>query len=303
MLSIVIPIYNEAAMLFLLMERLAEALQAVPDRHEILFVDDGSTDNSVEVLHKLQQRNFAIRIIELSRNFGHQAALTAGLDLAEGDFIAMMDADLQDPPELLAEMHRLLSSGEWDVVSGYRTERKETFTRQLATRFFHWLFGQISGLEGIESTGHFSMMTRRALEAIKQMKEKTRYLPGLRSYIGFRQTQITYSRDERKAGASKMSTGGLLRLAADALFSFSRVPLRVCLWLGVLGVVLFFLAGLYVLLSKVMGWAPIGWSSTIISIFFLGSVQLTFLGALGEYLYRTYKESQNRPIYFIKNIS
>ncbi len=303
MLSIVIPIYNEATMLPLLMERLDAALKAVPGRHEILFVDDGSSDNSVEVLHELQQGNSVIRIIELSRNFGHQAALTAGLDLAEGDYIAMMDADLQDPPELLAEMHSLLSSGEWDVVSGYRTERKESWSRQMSTRFFHWLFAQISGLEGIESTGHFSMMTRRALEAIRQMKEKTRYLPGLRSYIGFRQTQIAYSRDERKAGTSKMSTGGLLRLAADALFSFSRVPLRICLWLGVLGVVLFFLAGLHVLLSKMMGWAPIGWSSTIISIFFLGSVQLTFLGVLGEYLYRTYKESQNRPIYFIKNIS
>ncbi len=303
MLSIVIPVYNEADMLPLLIERLTKTLQTIPLENEILFVDDGSRDNTLEELHRQKKGNPAIKIIELSRNFGHQAALTAGLDLAKGDFVAMMDADLQDPPELLAQMYQLLASGDWDVVKGYRTKRKENFSRRQGTRFFHWLFGQISGLEGIESTGHFSMMTRQALEAMKQMKEKTRYMPGLRSFIGFRQTQITYNRDERKAGTTKMSTGSLLSLAADALFSFSRVPLRVCLWLGVTGVVLFFMAGIYVLLSKLMGWAPVGWSSTIISIFFLGSVQLTFLGALGEYIYRTYKESQNRPIYFIRNIS
>ncbi len=303
MLSIVIPVFNEADILPLLAERLTKTLQLLPIPYEFLFVDDGSRDATLEVLHQLQKGNDAIRVIELSRNFGHQAALTAGLDQASGDFVAMIDADLQDPPELLPQMYHLLASGDWDVVSGYRTQRKETFPRRQGTRFFHWLFGQISGLEGIESTGHFSMMTRQALEAMKLMKEKTRYMPGLRSYIGFRQTHITYSRDERKAGTSKMSTGSLLSLAADALFSFSRVPLRICLWLGVLGVLLFFMAGIYVLLSKLMGWAPVGWSSTIISIFFLGSVQLTFMGALGEYIYRTYKESQNRPIYFIRNIS
>lgn len=299
MISVVIPVYNESLLLPVLLDRLYSSLGTISD-FELIFVDDGSTDNSLDLLKARRENDSRIKIIELSRNFGHQAALTAGLENASGDYIAIMDSDLQDPPELLPEMFHILLGGDFDVVSGFREERKEEYARKWLTVLFHRIFSKTSGLKEIENTGHFSMINRQALDALLSMREKTRYIPGLRSYIGFRQTKISYHRDERASGKSKMKTSDLFKLAADALFSFSRFPLRVCLWLGITGVIVFFLAGIHVLLSKIMGWAPVGWSTTAISIYFLGSIQLTFLGVLGEYIYRTYRESQNRPVYFIR---
>lgn len=299
MVSIVIPVYNESVLIPVLLGRLYSSLEETSD-FELIFVDDGSTDSTLELLKERRLQDSRIKIIELSRNFGHQAALTAGLENATGEYVAMMDSDLQDPPELLPEMYKTLLTGEFDVVSGFREERKEEHARRWMTALFHRIFSKTSGLNEIENTGHFSMINRQALDALLSLKEKTRYIPGLRSYIGFRQTKISYDRDERASGKSKMKTADLFKLAADALFSFSRFPLRVCLWLGVTGVIVFFLAGIHVLLSKIFGWAPVGWSSTAISIYFLGSIQLTFLGVLGEYIYRTYRESQNRPVYFIR---
>lgn len=301
MLSIIIPAYNEADILPLLLERLLSTIDKIEEDAEIIFVDDGSSDNTLDILEQRRVLDSRIKIIELSRNFGHQAALTAGLENASGQYVAMMDSDLQDPPELLIEMMKILKSGEFDVINGFREKRKEEYTRRWLTLLFHKIFSETSNLSNIQNTGHFSMINRQALNALLSMKEKTRYLPGLRSYIGFRQTQISYNRQERASGESKMKLSALFKLAADALFSFSRFPLRVCLWMGLTGVIVFFLAGIHVLLSKIFGWAPVGWSSMVISIYFLGSIQLTFMGVLGEYLYRTYRESQNRPVYFIRN--
>ena len=303
MISVVIPIYNEEDLIEELVTRVTGTLKSIGQNYEVIFVDDGSSDRSVEMLLKERENNSNIKIISLSRNFGHQAALTAGLAYAKGDYIALLDGDLQDPPELLADMFNALRSGKYDVAIGYRKERNdENKKRRLMTRVFHYFFSRISNLDDIEHTGHFSMMTRRALDALLTMQEKTRYLPGLRSFIGFTQVKITYTRQARSAGESKMKLRQLIRLAADAMFAFSRIPVRFCLFLGLAGVGIFFLVGIYVLVSKVAGWAPIGWSSTLISIYFMGSLQLTFLGVLGEYLFRIYKESQNRPLYFIKNI-
>lgn len=303
MISAVIPIYNEEDLIEELVSRVTGTLKGIGQNYEVIFVDDGSADRSVEMLLKERESNSNIKVISLSRNFGHQAALTAGLEYAKGDYIALLDGDLQDPPELMADMFNALRTGNYDVAIGYRKERNdENKKRRLMTRVFHYLFSRISNLEDIEHTGHFSMMTRRALDALLTMQEKTRYLPGLRSFIGFRQVKITYTRQARSAGESKMKLRQLIRLAADAMFAFSRIPVRFCLFLGLAGVGIFLLVGIYVLVSKMAGWAPIGWSSTLISIYFLGSVQLTFLGVLGEYLFRIYKESQNRPLYFIKDI-
>lgn len=300
MLSVVIPVYNEVQVLPVLLARLKSALENI-GAYELIFVDDGSIDHTLQILTQHHQTDSRIKIIELSRNFGHQAAITAGLEHANGEFIAMMDSDLQDPPELLPEMLEILQQRRFDVVNGFRHHREEeSFRRRFLTRLFHKIFSNISGLEEIENTGHFSMINREALNALLAMKEKTRYIPGLRHYIGFRQTQIEYSRQERFSGKSKMRFSALFRLALDAMFAFSRFPLKLCLWLGITGVFIFFLAGVHVLLSKFTGWAPVGWSSTMISLYFLGSIQLTFLGVLGEYIYRTYRESQNRPIYFIR---
>jgi len=303
MLSVVIPIYNEEELINELVSRVTETLTGIGKDYEMIFVDDGSSDGSVDMLLEKKMANSNIKIISLSRNFGHQAALTAGLEYAKGDFIAILDGDLQDPPELMAKMYNTLSTGKHDIAIGYRKERNdENKNRRLMTRIFHYIFSRVSNLEDIEHTGHFSMMTRKALKALLSMNEKTRYLPGLRSFIGFRQVKVEYTRQPRSAGESKMKLRQLIKLAADAMFAFSRIPVRFCLILGLSGVVIFLLVGVYVIVSKVAGWAPIGWSSTLISIYFLGSVQLTFLGILGEYLFRIYKESQNRPLYFVKEV-
>ncbi|MDG5800881.1 glycosyltransferase family 2 protein [Marinilabiliaceae bacterium ANBcel2] len=299
MLSVVIPVYNESPLILTLLDRIKESLKEVPG-YEIIFVNDGSSDNTLNILLTERELDKRIKIIDLSRNFGHQAAITAGLENSSGDYIAIMDSDLQDPPELLPKMLDILRSKEFDVVNGFREKRNEGVFRRWLTSIFHSLFSRSSGLQQIENTGHFSMITREVLQAVLEIKEKVRYIPGIRAYVGYKQTTISYSRDERFSGDPKMATTALIKLASDALFAFSRLPLKICLWLGITGVVLFFMAGIYVLISKITGWAPLGWSSTLISIYFLGSIQLTFMGILGEYIYRTYKESQNRPLYFIR---
>lgn len=300
MISLVIPVYNEEVLIDELIERLIKVLSEVSDHFEILFIDDGSQDGTLEKLLQHRDNEKRIKILSLSRNFGHQAALTAGLEHAKGDYIAMMDGDLQDPPELLREMYMKLKSGEYDVINGKRRSRRGSIGRRMLTYIFHKLFKRVSGLGEIENVGNYSMLNRNALNGLLALKEKVRYLPGLRSFVGFKQGYIEYVREERKKGKSKMNIWKLWLLGSDAIFSFSKIPLKICLFLGLFGVVVFLLAGIYVLIAKIFGFALLGWSSTLLSIYFLGSIQLTFLGVLGEYVFRTYKESQNRPIYLVK---
>jgi dolichol-phosphate mannosyltransferase len=212
----------------------------------------------------------------------------------------MMDGDLQDPPELLADMYKKINKENYDIVSGKRTGRKSKNSRVLYTVLFHLLFKHIGEIKNMENSGNYSMMKREAVDALLSMKEKVRYLPGLRTFIGFRQGYVEFVRDDRFKGTPKMSFHNLYVLAADAIFSFTRFPIRFCLILGSIGTLVFMGAGIYVLIAKVYGFAVIGWSSTLLSIYFLGSIQLVFLGILGEYVYRNYKESQNRPVYFVK---
>ena len=212
----------------------------------------------------------------------------------------MMDGDLQDPPELLSEMYRKINDEGYDLVSGKRIGRKGNNSRDLYSVLFHLLFKHIGEIKNMENTGNYSMMKREVVDALLSMKEKVRYLPGLRTFIGFRQGYVEFVRDYRFKGNPKMSIRKLFILAADAIFSFSRFPIRFCLIIGSIGALVFMGAGIYVLIAKAYGFAVIGWSSTLLSIYFLGSIQLVFLGILGEYVYRNYKESQNRPLYFVK---
>ena len=302
MFSLVIPVYNEEQLINDLVTRIVAAVEPFAGDYELLFVDDGSTDGTVKSLLSHRLGNKKIKIISLSKNFGHQAAFTAGLELSKGEIVAMMDGDLQDPPELLAEMYRKIREEGCDIVSGKGTGRKGRGQRTFYTWLFHLIFKNIAGLEYMENAGNFSMMTREALQALLTLKEKVRYMPGLRSFIGFNQGIVEYIRDDRFQGNPKMSFSKLFSLASDAIFSFSRFPIRMCLLLGTIGTLVFMLAGIYVLIDKVLGFAIIGWSSTLLSIYFLGSIQLIFLGIVGEYVFRIYKESQNRPIYFIRKI-
>lgn len=300
MLSVVIPVYNEEQVLEELIKRTVPAIESFIADYEIIFVDDGSTDNTLDKLLAFRKDNPRIKVLALSRNFGHQAAYTAGLEYATGDLIAMMDGDLQDPPELLSEMYGLIRKEGYDVVNARKSSRKGNMMRNLYMYLFHKVFGKVAGLGDIGNAGNFSMMTRIAADALLSVKESIRYLPGLRSFIGFRQGFVDFIRDDRFSGRPKMTLGKLFRLAGDAIFSFSKFPLRLCFFLGLTGVAVFMAAGIYVLVAKAMHIALPGWSSTLLSIYFLGSVQLVFLGIIGEYVYRTYKESQNRPVYFVK---
>lgn len=300
MFSLVIPVYNESQLLDELVKRTIPAIESFTDDYELIFVDDGSTDNTLVRLLDFRKMNSRIRVLSLSRNFGHPAAFTAGLEYTSGNIVAMMDGDLQDPPELLHEMYRMITEDGFDVVNGRKSGRKGKTRRNFYTVLFHLLFSNLTELENIENAGNFSMMTRDALKSLLTMKEKIRYLPGLRSFIGFRQGYIDFLRDERFGGDPKMSVGNLFSLAFDAIFAFSRLPVRICLILGIIGTVVFLAAGIYVIVGKISGFVVPGWSSTILSIYFLGSIQLVFLGIIGEYIYRNYKETQNRPLYFVK---
>jgi len=299
MFSLIIPVYNEEDMIDELAARSIKAVESFTSNYEILFINDGSTDSTLSKLIEVRKHHSRIKIVDLSKNFGHQAAFTAGLEMALGNYVAMMDGDLQDPPELLAEMHRMISQEGFDIVSGKRKGRKGKRLR-LATNLFHIFFKHIAGIDEMENSGNFSMMNRASVNALVQMKESIRYLPGMRSFIGFKQGYIEYLRDDRMSGEPKMTLGKLIVLGADAIFSFSKFPIKVCLFLGTIGTIVFFIAGMYALVDKLFGWSVLGWSSTVLSIYFLGSIQLIFLGVVGEYVYRIYKESQNRPIYLVK---
>ena len=300
MLSLIIPIFNEEKLIDELVKRTISALESFVTDYEVIFVDDGSTDQSLNRILYWQQQNRKIKILSLSKNFGHQAAYTAGLEHAKGELVAMMDGDLQDPPELLSEMYKKIRDEDFDIVSGKKTGRKGKKGRILYAILFHLFFKNIGGIKNMENSGNYSMMKREAVDALLMMKEKVRYLPGLRTFIGFKQGYVEFVREGRFKGDPKMSIRKLFVLAADAIFSFSRFPIRLCLILGTIGTLVFMGAGIYVLIAKAYGFAVIGWSSTLLSIYFLGSIQLVFLGILGEYVYRSYKESQNRPVYFVK---
>jgi glycosyltransferase involved in cell wall biosynthesis len=300
MLSLVIPIFNEENLVDELVKRIITAIESFTNDYEIIFVDDGSTDQSLSAILNWQKENRKIKALSLSKNFGHQAAYTAGLEYARGEIVAMIDGDLQDPPELLAEMFQKIKNEDFDIISGKRTGRKGNKGRNLYTSLFHMIFRSIGEIKNMENWGNFSMLTREAVNALLSMKEKVRYLPGLRTFIGFKQGYIEFVREDRFKGDPKMNVRKLFMLATDAIFAFSRFPIRFCLILGTLGTLIFMGAGIYVLIAKISGFAVVGWSSTLLSIFFLGSIQLVFLGILGEYVYRSYKESQNRPVYFVK---
>lgn len=299
MFSLLVPVYNEEGLIDELVSRSVKALETFSSNYEILFINDGSTDATLKRLLAARKKYHRIKIIDLSRNFGHQAAYTAGLEMALGNYVAMMDGDLQDPPEYLLEMYQKMKDENLDIISGLRQRRKGKRLR-LMTNLFHTLFKKVSELDGIENSGNFSIMNRAAVNALLQMKETIRYLPGLRSFIGFRHGYFEYIREDRHKGEPKMTLSKLMVLGADAIFSFSKLPIKICLFLGTFGTIIFMLAGLWAIFGKVAGFALFGWSSTVLSIYFLGSIQLIFLGILGEYIYRIYKESQNRPIYLIR---
>jgi len=297
LLSVVVPMYNEAMVASRFHQRLNTALVGV--QFELIAVDDGSTDETSAVLKRLAAVDARIRIVRLSRNFGHQAALTAGLDHAGGDAVVTIDADLQDPPELIPTMIAKWRQGADIVYAVRRSRAGEGRRRLLAIRGFYRLFTRIAKLEHMANSGDFRLFDRRALQVLLFMRERNRYLRGMSSWVGFEQTPVYYERDARYAGETKYPLGRLVQLAADAIASFSYVPLRVAALLGLVFSVIA-LAGIPVVLAlRLTGSYVPGIASVHIMMLLLGGIQLLTLGIMGEYLGRAYDEAKRRPIYVV----
>ncbi len=302
MISVVIPFFNEEKLISRFLFELQTNLEHIGEAYEMVCVDDGSSDTTLQKLIQYQQKNSCVKIISLSRNFGLQAALTAGIDYAKGDYLVIMDGDFQDPPELVPVLFDKIIATEVDIVSAIREARSEKFVKKIYINIFHRIFDKLTGGQQVSQTGNFCILNKKAHRAMLQFSERNRYIPGIRNFIGFRHEFILYDRPDRPEGEPKMNQKKLFLLAADAIYSFSKWPIIICLYLGLLGILIFLGAIVYTFVSKFLGLAPIGWSSMFLTISFFGSVQLTFLGLIGEYIYRIFKEVQDRPIYFVQDI-
>jgi dolichol-phosphate mannosyltransferase len=302
LLSIVIPIYNEEETLPELYRRLSSVLNAINTvDYEIIFVNDGSSDRSMEIILGLHQSDYRVKVIELSRNFGHQAALTAGISNASGDAVILMDGDLQDPPEILPELIKKWQEG-YEVVYIIRTGREENWLKRLAFTGFYRILNRLSSIQIPVDAGIFSLMSRKVVDVLKRMPERNRYISGLRSWIGFRQIGIPCKREKRFSGPPRVTIRGLIILAMDGIFSFSYLPLRLTTFIGTFIAIISFVAGLvaiYLRLSKIL-LLPLGWTSTIVIITFLSGLILLMLGVVGEYIARIYEEIKARPLYIIR---
>jgi polyisoprenyl-phosphate glycosyltransferase len=302
-LSVAVPVYNEEQVLPELLRRLAAVLDAVPGGpHEVIFVDDGSADRSLALLEEAAARDPRIRVVSLSRNFGHQAAICAGLDHATGDLVVVMDADLQDIPEAIPQFLAKRAEG-FDVVYARRVRRKEGPLLRLSYWLFYRLMAALSDVRVPLDAGDFSLMTRPVVDAIRSTPERQRYVRGLRAWVGFRQMGIEVERAARQAGETKYDATGLLGLALSGLFSFSVVPLRAAVLVGALAVAASVLFAAYsVAVRFLLSQTVPGFTALIVAIVFLAGVQLLFLGVIGEYLGRVYAEAKGRPLYVVGRV-
>ena len=304
-LSIVVPCYNEEACLGELHERLSRAARnAVGEDYEIVLVNDGSRDRSWEMMRSLSARDPRLVAVNLSRNHGHQLALTAGLDLCSGELILIIDADLQDPPELLGPMMETMAAQEADVVYAVRRARAgETAFKRGTAKIFYRLLSRLAEIEIPLDTGDFRLMSRRALDALLSLPEQARFIRGMVAWVGFRQVPITYDRAERHAGQTKYPLARMMRFALDAVTGFSTAPLRFAshfgLWLVAASAVLV----AYIGFAFLTGRAIQGWTSLMLVVVVLGAVQMFVLGMIGEYLGRLYIEAKRRPLYIVAEIA
>lgn len=302
-ISVAVPIYNEASGIPELIARLCAVLDQLPaGPHELVFADDGSADESLDLLQAAAERDARIVVVALSRNFGHQAALSAALDHTSGDVVVLMDGDLQDTPETIPRFVEEYRKGS-DVVYAVRVGRKESFWLRASYALAYRIIGSLARVKIPNGAGDFSLMSRRVVDLVRKSKERQRYLRGLRSWVGFKQTGIDVERAARHAGESKYSFASLVRLMFDGVFAFSTVPLRITTSLGLIAVALSTLFGAYSVYAKlVLDESPEGFTALIVAIVFLAGVQLVFLGVIGEYIGRIYEEVKERPHYIVKHV-
>jgi dolichol-phosphate mannosyltransferase len=298
LLSVVAPVYNEEATIEEFYARVCSALEDLP--FELILVDDGSSDGTPITLDHLATSDPRVRVVFLSRNFGHQTALTAGLDHARGDAVVMLDADLQDPPELIVRMLDHWRAG-CDVVYAVREQREGESRFKLATaRWFYRLFDKLAQVELQPNSGDFRLLDRRALDALRSMRERNRFLRGMTVWVGYRQAAVPYRRDPRYAGETKYTISRMLRFSLDAISSFSHRPLQLATLLGFMISTLAFIAIPVVVVLRILGSYLPGFGSITIAVLLLGGIQLIAIGIIGEYVGRIYDEVKDRPLYLVK---
>ncbi|KGF91707.1 MULTISPECIES: glycosyltransferase family 2 protein [Prochlorococcus] len=309
-ISYVIPIFNEELNIPIIIKKIIEAFNKNNLKNfEIVFIDDGSSDKSVSIIKSYIKDGINIKCICLTRNFGHQEALTAGLAYANSDLIAILDGDLQDPPLVINEFIKTAEKG-YDVIYGIRKKRKESILKRISYKFFYKILSSLSNIYIPIDSGDFCLMTNNALKKLNDLPEKNRFIRGLRSYIGLRQLGIPYERESRYAGSPKYNFRKLLRLASDGIFNFSDRPLKITSAFGFLVSLVSLLIMLILIIQniltiKILGFSPNdvpGYTSIIVSIFFVSGVQLFAIGIIGEYISRIFLESKKRPTYLIREI-
>lgn len=297
--SFVIPVYNEEKTILELYRRVGGVMEWLDGAVELILVNDGSRDRSLQLMRDLHQKDPRICYLSLARNFGHQIAVTAGLNFVRGQVIVILDADLQDPPEIIPDMIEKWRQG-YQVVYAQRTQRrKESWFKRFTAYFFYRLLKQLADIEIPTDTGDFCLLDRQVVDVLNSMPERNRYIRGLRSWVGFRQTAIRFERDPRFAGEVKYTFSKSLALAVNGLVSFSKVPLRISTYVGLLAAVAAILMAFTVLYWRIfVPNSPLtGFTIILVAIFFLGAVQLVSIGILGEYVGRIYEEVKGRPLY------
>lgn len=299
-LTVVVPAYNESAVLRAFHQRVRKVLDGLDLEGSVLYIDDGSSDDTWSIIESLMAEDPRTGALKLSRNFGKEAALTAGLDAVDADAAVVIDADLQDPPELIPELVSRWLAG-YDVVYATRSAREgESRFKRFTAAAFYRSMEKLSDTAIPRDTGDFRLLSRRALDALRQLRERQRFMKGLFAWIGYRQTAVHYLREPRAAGTTKWNYWRLAQLAIEGITSFSTAPLRLATWVGVASAGFAFFYGLWVLIHSLVFGEPVrGYPTLMLVILFLGGVQLLALGVIGEYLGRNYAESKQRPLYFI----
>jgi dolichol-phosphate mannosyltransferase len=300
-LSVVIPVYNEEDNINILYERLSIVVKKLNLSYEFIFINDKSIDNSLEKVKKLSENDNAVIYIDFSRNFGHQIAITAGLDYAKGNKIVIIDADLQDPPELIADMYKKMEQSSYNVIYAKRRKRKgESFIKRFTAKMFYHLLSKVASIDIPLDTGDFRIIDRKIADVLKKMNEQKKYIRGQIAWAGFEQGYIEYDRNERNTGKTGFSYKNMMRFALDGITSFSDAPLKFATFLGFFVVIIVFLIMLYALYSRFILHSYVqGWTSVILTVLFLGGVQLISIGIIGEYISRISANVRKRPLYIV----
>ena len=301
LVTLVVPVFNESEVISVFYARARAALESLKDfDYELVFIDDGSRDDSFAQLKAFAAGNPRVRVIKFSRNFGHQIAISAGIDHARGDCVAVIDADLQDPPEVIALMVEQWRQG-FDVIYGVRSDRAdETRLKLWTASMFYKLLGRLTNIHIPPNVGDFRLMSRRVIDQLKTLREKERFVRGLVSWVGFKQTGVTYRRDARYAGETKYPFRKMLKFSFDGITSFSAIPLKIATWMGSITAILAVLYLISVFIQWQLGYTVQGWATIMVALLFMGSVQLLCLGIIGEYLGRVFNEVKPRPMYVIE---